>query len=134
MGSVGTTAGVTTMQAMVPTMRSEAATATGSVKLKAEDVRVFYGEKEALHGVTMDIFSNEVIAFIGPSGCGKSTFLRCFNRMNDTVSSARVTGRITLDGRDIHDRNLDVVQLRAQVGMVFQKPNPFPKSIFENVA
>ena len=91
------------MQAMVPTARRESATAAGSVKLKAEDVRVFYGEKEALHGVSMDIVSNEVIAFIGPSGCGKSTFLRCFNRMNDTVASARVTGRITLDGRDIHE-------------------------------
>ncbi len=134
MSSVGSTTAVPTMQAMVPTMRSEAAAAAGSVKLKAEDVRVFYGEKEALHGVTMDIFSNEVIAFIGPSGCGKSTFLRCFNRMNDTVAGARVTGKITLDGRDIHDRDLDVVLLRAQVGMVFQKPNPFPKSIFENVA
>ena len=135
MGSVGTTtAGARTMQAMIPTTRSEAATAAGAVKLKAEDVRVFYGDKEALHGVSMDIVSNEVIAFIGPSGCGKSTFLRCFNRMNDTVAHARVSGRITLDGRDIHDRNLDVVLLRAQVGMVFQKPNPFPKSIFENVA
>ena len=134
MSSVGTTAGATTMPSMVSVARSEAATAAGSVKLKAEDVRVFYGDKEALHGVSMDIVSNVVIAFIGPSGCGKSTFLRCFNRMNDTVASARVTGRITLDGRDIHDRNLDVVLLRAQVGMVFQKPNPFPKSIFENVA
>jgi len=114
--------------------RADAAAGAQQVKLSASDVRVFYGEKEALHGVSMDILRNEVIAFIGPSGCGKSTFLRCFNRMNDTVASARVTGKITIDGRDIHDRNLDVVLLRAQIGMVFQKPNPFPKSIFENVA
>ena len=130
--AAATTAG--TMQAVIPSVRSEAAAPAGSVKIKAEEVRVFYGTNEALHGVTMDILSNEVIAFIGPSGCGKSTFLRCFNRMNDTVPSARVTGRITLDGRDIHEPGLDVVLLRAQVGMVFQKPNPFPKSIFENVA
>ncbi len=110
------------------------AAASGAVKLAARDVRVFYGNNEALHGVSMDVMANEVIAFIGPSGCGKSTFLRCFNRMNDTVEGARVTGRITLDGTDIHDRAIDVVMLRAQVGMVFQKPNPFPKSIFENVA
>ena len=108
--------------------------AGGVAKMTARDVKVFYGAKEALHGVDCDIMENEVLALIGPSGCGKSTFLRCFNRMNDTVASARVTGKITLDGRDIHDRNLDVVLLRAQVGMVFQKPNPFPKSIFENVA
>ncbi len=107
---------------------------SGAVKLSARDVRVFYGNNEALHGVSMDVMANEVIAFIGPSGCGKTTFLRCFNRMNDTVEGARVTGRITLDGYDIHDRAIDVVMLRAQVGMVFQKPNPFPKSIFENVA
>ncbi|MCB1982228.1 MAG: phosphate ABC transporter ATP-binding protein [Rhodoferax sp.] len=131
-GAAATTAG--TMQAVIPSVRSEAAASAGSVKIKAEEVRVFYGTNEALHGVTMDILSNEVIAFIGPSGCGKSTFLRCFNRMNDTVPSARVTGRITLDGRDIYEPGLDVVLLRAQVGMVFQKPNPFPKSIFENVA
>ncbi|MCW5605326.1 MAG: ATP-binding cassette domain-containing protein, partial [Burkholderiales bacterium] len=105
-----------------------------SIKLSARDVRVFYGAAEALHGVTVDIMQNEVVAFIGPSGCGKSTFLRCFNRMNDTVIGARVTGTITVDGRDIYDPKIDVVQLRAQVGMVFQKPNPFPKSIYENVA
>ena len=108
--------------------------ASGSIKLSARDVRVFYGDNEALHGVSMDIMANEVIAFIGPSGCGKTTFLRCFNRMNDTVAGARVTGQILLDGHDIHERSVDVVLLRAQVGMVFQKPNPFPKSIFENVA
>jgi len=108
--------------------------AAGAIKLSARDVRVSYGENEALHGVSMDVMANEVVAFIGPSGCGKSTFLRCFNRMNDTVAGARVSGQITLDGRDIHDRAIDVVQLRAQVGMVFQKPNPFPKPIYENVA
>ncbi len=108
--------------------------AAGAVKLMARDVRVHYGATEALHGVSMDIERNEVVAFIGPSGCGKSTFLRCFNRMNDTVASARVSGRIEIDGRDIHAPEVDVVMLRAQVGMVFQKPNPFPKSIYENVA
>ncbi len=108
--------------------------ANGEVKLSASDVRVFYGQAEALHGVSLDIVKNEVVAFIGPSGCGKSTFLRTFNRMNDTVAGARVTGKITVDGRDIYDPSVDVVLLRAQVGMVFQKPNPFPKSIYDNVA
>ncbi|MCG3734972.1 phosphate ABC transporter ATP-binding protein [Vibrio cincinnatiensis] len=105
-----------------------------STKMAARDVKVFYGETEALHGINMDVTENEVVAFIGPSGCGKSTFLRCLNRMNDTIDSARVTGSVTLDGEDIYHPNLDVVQLRAQVGMVFQKPNPFPKSIYENIA
>nr|WP_258306840.1 MULTISPECIES: phosphate ABC transporter ATP-binding protein PstB [Vibrio] len=102
--------------------------------MAARDVKVFYGESQALHGINMDIVENEVVAFIGPSGCGKSTFLRCLNRMNDTIDSARVEGSVTLDGQDIYHPNLDVVQLRAQVGMVFQKPNPFPKSIYENIA
>jgi phosphate transport system ATP-binding protein len=114
--------------------QARARAGVAEVKLSARDVRVFYGAKEALHGVSLDVYKNEVIAFIGPSGCGKSTLLRCFNRMNDTVAGARVTGRITLDGRDILASDLDVVLLRAQVGMVFQKPNPFPKSIYENVA
>ncbi|MCG3760345.1 phosphate ABC transporter ATP-binding protein [Vibrio cincinnatiensis] len=105
-----------------------------STKMAARDVKVFYGETEALHGINMDITENEVVAFIGPSGCGKSTFLRCLNRMNDTIDSARVIGSVTLDGEDIYHPNLDVVQLRVQVGMVFQKPNPFPKSIYENIA
>ncbi|HAW91427.1 TPA: phosphate ABC transporter ATP-binding protein, partial [Candidatus Azambacteria bacterium] len=96
--------------------------------MTARDVRVFYGDNEAIHGVDLDVIENEVIAFIGPSGCGKSTFLRCLNRMNDTIDICRVTGSIKMDGRDIYDPSLDVVQLRAQVGMVFQKPNPFPKS------
>jgi phosphate transport system ATP-binding protein len=105
-----------------------------AAKVVARDVNVYYGEKHALKGVNVDIPERNVTAFIGPSGCGKSTFLRCINRMNDTIPICRVTGKITIDGSDIYDRSLDVVQLRARVGMVFQKPNPFPKSIFENVA
>jgi phosphate transport system ATP-binding protein len=103
-------------------------------KVVARDVNVFYAEKHSLHGVNLDIPEKSVTALIGPSGCGKSTFLRCVNRMNDTIPIARVTGKIEIDGRDIYDPTLDVVQLRARVGMVFQKPNPFPKSIYENVA
>jgi phosphate transport system ATP-binding protein len=98
------------------------------------DVDVYYGEKHAIKKVGIDIGKNQVLAMIGPSGCGKSTFLRCLNRMNDTIPGARVEGSIVLDGKDIHDKKQDVVQLRARVGMVFQKPNPFPKSIYENVA
>ncbi|WP_455477174.1 phosphate ABC transporter ATP-binding protein PstB [Bartonella sp. B41] len=104
------------------------------IKMRGEDVKVFYGDKEALHGVTLDIPERQVTALIGPSGCGKSTFLRCFNRMNDIIEGAKIMGLITLDGEDIYDSRIDVVELRARVGMVFQKPNPFPKSIFENVA
>ena len=102
--------------------------------MTARKVNVYYGDKHAIKDVSIDIARNAVIAFIGPSGCGKSTFLRCLNRMNDTIESARIEGTITLDGQDIYDRQQDVVQLRARVGMVFQKPNPFPKSIYENVA
>lgn len=102
--------------------------------MACRNVDVFYGDKQALRNISLDIGRNQVIAMIGPSGCGKSTFLRCLNRMNDTIEGCRVTGRITLDGRDIYDKSVDVVSLRAQVGMVFQKPNPFPKSIYENVA
>lgn len=107
---------------------------SSNVKLSTNDVHVYYGESEAIKGIDLNIYENEVIAFIGPSGCGKSTFLRTLNRMNDTIDSCRVTGKVMLDNQDIYDPNLDVVLLRAQVGMVFQKPNPFPKSIFENVA
>ncbi|MGD8716704.1 MAG: phosphate ABC transporter ATP-binding protein PstB [Desulfobacterales bacterium] len=102
--------------------------------MTCRNVNVYYGEKHAIKNVSLDIGRNEVIAMIGPSGCGKSTFLRCLNRMNDTIESCRVTGDIALDGVDIYDKNIDVVPLRAQVGMVFQKPNPFPKSIYENIA
>ncbi|MFC3440844.1 phosphate ABC transporter ATP-binding protein PstB [Sphingobium rhizovicinum] len=103
-------------------------------KMSARDVKVFYGPKQAIKGVSIDVDMDHVTAFIGPSGCGKSTFLRTLNRMNDTVASARVEGTITLDGEDIYAPTMDVVQLRARVGMVFQKPNPFPKSIYENIA
>jgi len=104
------------------------------IKMRGNKVGVFYGEKQALFDVDLDVRENQVTALIGPSGCGKSTFLRCLNRMNDTIDSARVTGKITLDNEDIYDKAIDVVELRARVGMVFQKPNPFPKSIYENVA
>ena len=103
-------------------------------RLKAEDVSVFYNEKQALFDVSIDIPEKAVSAFIGPSGCGKSTFLRCINRMNDTIEGCRVTGTVARDGDNLYDASLDVVELRARIGMVFQKPNPFPKSIFENVA
>jgi phosphate transport system ATP-binding protein len=112
----------------------EAIVAPAHPKVVARDVNVYYGDKQALKDVTVDVPDRGVMAFIGPSGCGKSTFLRCINRMNDTIPSARVSGKILIDNRDIYDPALDVVQLRARVGMVFQKPNPFPKSIFENVA
>jgi phosphate transport system ATP-binding protein len=102
--------------------------------LCARSVDVFYGEKRAIKDVSIDIARNQVLAMIGPSGCGKSTFLRCLNRMNDTIEGCRVAGSITLEGQDIYDRRQDVVPLRARIGMVFQKPNPFPKSIYENVA
>ena len=109
-------------------------TQTETIKMSARDVSVFYGTKMAIDNVSIDIATEHVTAFIGPSGCGKSTFLRALNRMNDTIPSCSVTGTIELDGQDIYNSGMDVVQLRARVGMVFQKPNPFPKSIFENVA
>ena len=102
--------------------------------LKVNNLKLFYGDNEALHGIDMVIPKNRVTAFIGPSGCGKSTLLRCFNRMNDLVDSCRIEGEIMLDGNNIYDRAVDVAELRRRVGMVFQKPNPFPKSIYENVA
>jgi phosphate transport system ATP-binding protein len=103
-------------------------------RMTCRNVDVWYGDKQAIKDVSLDIGRNEVIAMIGPSGCGKSTFIRCLNRMNDTIEGCRITGEITLDGVDIYDKNIDVVPLRAQVGMVFQKPNPFPKTIYENIA
>lgn len=103
-------------------------------KIRASKVNVHYGDAHAIKDVDVDIEPNSVTAFIGPSGCGKSTFLRCLNRMNDTIDICRVTGDILLDGTDIYARDIDPVQLRARVGMVFQKPNPFPKSIYDNVA
>ena len=103
-------------------------------KMSMRNVNVYYGDKQAIQDVSVDIAKNEVIAMIGPSGCGKSTFLRSLNRMNDTVDGCRVEGEVLLDGDNIYHKNLDVVELRARVGMVFQKPNPFPKSIFENIA
>ena len=103
-------------------------------RMTARKVDVFYGDKKAIDDVSLDIASKEVISLIGPSGCGKSTFLRCLNRMNDTIDSCRVMGTIALDGQNIYDPSIDVVPLRARVGMVFQKPNPFPKSIYDNVA
>ncbi|MFK8015659.1 MAG: phosphate ABC transporter ATP-binding protein PstB [Gammaproteobacteria bacterium] len=102
--------------------------------IRARNIDVYYGDKQAIDAVNLDFGKNEVVSLIGPSGCGKSTFLRCLNRMNDTIESARVTGDISLYDEDIYSRDMDVVLLRARVGMVFQKPNPFPKSIYENVA
>ena len=104
------------------------------IMLHARDLRVSYGQKEALHGVDMQIPKHKVTAFIGPSGCGKSTFLRCFNRMNDLVDSCNISGEILLDGKNIYAKDVEVAELRRRVGMVFQKPNPFPKTIYENVA
>jgi len=107
---------------------------TTPVKMTSRNLDFFYGEFKALHAVSMDILMNQVTALIGPSGCGKSTFLRCLNRMNDLIDIARVQGELTLDEQDIYAGDIDVVELRRRVGMVFQKPNPFPKTIFENVA
>ena len=107
---------------------------TNEVAIRVENLSLYYGEARALHGIDMSIPRNRVTAFIGPSGCGKSTLLRCFNRMNDLVDICRVEGRILLDDKNIYDRDVNVALLRRRVGMVFQKPNPFPKSIYENVA
>ena len=111
-----------------------AAPAPAPVKITSRDVNVYYAEKQALKHVDIDIRENEVTSLIGPSGCGKSTYLRCLNRMNDTIDICRVDGEILLDGEDIYSKKIDVVQLRARIGMVFQKPNPFPKSVFDNIA
>lgn len=126
------------MNTMINTVAGTGAAKTaggsGKSKMIGDKVDVFYGEKQALFGVDLEIGENQVTSLIGPSGCGKSTFLRCLNRMNDTIDIARVDGKITLDGQDIYDKSIDVVELRARVGMVFQKPNPFPKSIRDNVS
>ncbi|WP_299182416.1 phosphate ABC transporter ATP-binding protein PstB [uncultured Neptuniibacter sp.] len=105
-----------------------------TLALKVNDLKLSYGDNEALHGINMRIPKNRVTAFIGPSGCGKSTLLRCFNRMNDLVDDCSITGEILLDENNIYERSVDIAELRRRVGMVFQKPNPFPKSIYENVA
>jgi len=118
----------------VPTSKAPPEIRPDGAKIASSGVEVFYGDKQALKAVNLDINENEVTALIGPSGCGKSTYLRCLNRMNDTIESCRVEGQILLDGEDIYSKQIDPVQLRARVGMVFQKPNPFPKSIFDNVA
>jgi phosphate transport system ATP-binding protein len=115
-------------------LETQARAVPSDIAMKGEKVSVYYGEKQALFDVDLQIARQQVTSLIGPSGCGKSTFLRSLNRMNDTIDICRVTGKIELDGQDIYDRNIDVVELRARVGMVFQKPNPFPKSIYENVA
>jgi len=119
-----------------PVVQASAGSASleGDPKIRTRNVSVFYGDKPALKDVSLDMADRAVTALIGPSGCGKSTFLRCLNRMNDTIEGARVEGVIELDGEDINARSVDPVALRARVGMVFQRPNPFPKSIFENVA
>ncbi|MDO5647761.1 phosphate ABC transporter ATP-binding protein PstB [Paracoccus sp. (in: a-proteobacteria)] len=119
---------------MYDVSRTESTVNTDNIKISARKVQVYYGEKHAIKDVDVDILDKTVTAFIGPSGCGKSTFLRCINRMNDTIDVCRVEGKINLDGEDIYDKRVDPVQLRAKVGMVFQKPNPFPKSIYDNVA
>ena len=125
---------VTDVSEALPAAEAAPGAADSSPKMRARGVNVWYGEKQAIKEVSIDVRPEHVTAFIGPSGCGKSTFLRTLNRMNDTIPSARVTGEIELDGEDIYSSGMDVVQLRARVGMVFQKPNPFPKSIYENVA
>lgn len=119
----------------VPHVSDESSDGTAQdVKFETENVDVFYGDKQALFGVDLNIYANEVTSLIGPSGCGKSTYLRCLNRMNDTIDICKVAGKIELDGTDVYSNAIDVVHLRAKVGMVFQKPNPFPKSIYENVS
>ena len=123
-------------RALIPRENRETAgkIAVEDPRMSCRNVNVYYGSKHAIKNVSLDIGRNEVIAMIGPSGCGKSTFIRCLNRMNDTIEGCRVTGEITLDNQNIYDKKIDVVPLRAQVGMVFQKPNPFPKSIYDNIA
>jgi len=105
-----------------------------NIKIKSKNLNVYYGNKQALHNINLAINNKEVTALIGPSGCGKSTFIRCINRMNDTIDICRVDGAIEIDGKEVNDKNVDVVTLREKIGMVFQKPNPFPKSIYDNIA
>jgi phosphate transport system ATP-binding protein len=105
-----------------------------NIKVKTDKLKLWYGEKQALNGVSLDIYENKITAFIGPSGCGKSTYLRCLNRMNDLIDSVSIKGKVTLDGHDIYGSDVDEVAVRKKVGMVFQQPNPFPKSIYDNVA
>lgn len=122
------------MQLLSPEKNETSDVGTSVPKVSARGVNVYYGSKQALFDVGLDIFQNEVTALIGPSGCGKSTYLRCLNRMNDTIDICRVEGSIKIDDQDIYGKDVDVVHLRARVGMVFQKPNPFPKTIYDNVA
>jgi phosphate transport system ATP-binding protein len=123
------------VQMTAPVVRSHAGTVAGAAtKVSARDINVYYSEKQALFDVSLDIPDRAVTAFIGPSGCGKTTFLRCINRMNDTIDGCRVTGTLQIEGKDAYAKNVDPVVLRTRVGMVFQKPNPFPKSIYDNVA
>ena len=105
-----------------------------NIKIKSKNLNVYYGNKQALHNINLEINNKEVTALIGPSGCGKSTFIRCINRMNDTIDICRVDGSIEIDGKEVNDKNVDVVTLREKIGMVFHKPNPFPKSIYDNIA
>lgn len=134
--SVGSERSMSNGPAMTaPTVRAAAGSLTSApTKISARDVNVFYGDKQALFDVSMDIPDRAVTAFIGPSGCGKTTFLRCFNRMNDTIDGCKVSGTLQIEGKDAYGKNVDPVVLRTRVGMVFQKPNPFPKSIYDNVA
>lgn len=125
---------ITEQEQIANAMTNASASSGSQHKVVSKNVDVYYGNKQALSGVTFNVSANEVTSLIGPSGCGKSTYLRCVNRMNDTIPICRVEGEIYIDGQDIHAPDLDVVELRARVGMVFQKPNPFPKSIYENIA
>ena len=117
-----------------PTTNLQAANMADMTKVDCRNIDVFYDDKQAIHDISLEIPDRAVTAFIGPSGCGKSTFLRCINRMNDTIETARVTGQIYMDGADINDPSIDAVLLRSRVGMVFQTPNPFPKSIYDNIS
>lgn len=126
------------LESRIPKVSREDRTTIGEVRvndprIRCTDIDVFYDDKHAIKGLNLDVGKTEILSMIGPSGCGKSTFLRCLNRMNDTISNCRVTGMIEMDGKDINSHEIDVVPLRASVGMVFQKPNPFPKSIRENI-